>query len=61
MPPEALEAANGTTFTTQELIYHWRLFGIWADHNGISLGHPGDYIPWWECYLAGAFNENQRS
>lgn len=61
MPPEALTAANGTTFTTQELFKHWHLFGIWAYQTGVSLVHSEDYLPWWECYLTGAFNENQRS
>lgn len=61
MPPEALTAANGTTFTTQELVKHWLLFGIWAHQAGVSLVHSEDYLPWWECYLTGAFNENQRS
>ena len=61
MPPEALQAADGTTFTTAEVLHHWRLFGIYAVHHGISLADAGDYIPWWECYICGAFQENQRS
>jgi len=61
MPPKALEAAVGTTFTTEELMQHWHLFFYFAERNGISLADVGDYIPWWECYICGAFQENQRT
>jgi hypothetical protein len=61
MPPEALQAADGTTFTTAELLQHWRLFSMWAEAEGVSLAHAGDYLPWWECYLFAAFQENQRT
>jgi len=25
-------------------------FRLYADKEGISLDHPDDYLPWWECW-----------
>jgi hypothetical protein len=60
MPPEALAAAFNTTFTAAELHQHWRAFTEWAIATGVSLADAGDYLPWWECYICGAYVENQR-
>lgn len=31
----------------------WIAFELWADAHAISDDHEEDWLPWWECFVAG--------
>ena len=31
----------------------WDAFELWADEHAVGSEHKEDWLPWWECFLAG--------
>ncbi len=32
---------------------YWNVFWAWAEENGCDSEHKEDWLPWWECFVAG--------
>jgi hypothetical protein len=37
----------------------WLHFDDYASHNGISLENVEDWMPWWQCFLAGVIAQEE--
>lgn len=51
-PQEAYNIAEEIGVRGENVVYHWTFFNRYAVNEGIDLGHPDDWSPWWKIWLA---------